>query len=432
MDFHNYSIIAILCVILIFNLLYSRISMPSPINPSSMYGFGFMVGAIMCYVLKWEWEMYDWSIRTFQLMVIGVLSFTFTNTILLKISPIKSLKKNYLYIQNYQIKNGIVRLILFYEIIYFILYFNLVLGGVSFSKISDALLTIREGDEALPPLIQRMDLFSNVFTYYMEFLLAKNIALKVKNSYSKLVYFVSFVCIIGSFLSGTKGLAVYQLLYIAFVWAIIKYKANPVKTRALNIKKIVKYSLAVFFIIWAFGAIADLQGRGSELGPLYYFGIYSGGGIKNLDLFVHSSSRSSAFWGEYSLHLFDTKEIQFHQHQVIGGYPTGNLATAFQYYYQDFGLIGTGLFVAFIALIMYYLYKKAICTKEFDNKIFSIWVFLFAYLGRGLALSFFSETFFLLFFSIYQSRTIVLIILFALLMEKKNFKTKSVLKNNIV
>lgn len=385
-----------------------------------MYGFGFMVGAIMCYVFKSEWEMYDWGMMTFMLVLVGVLSFTLANTFLIYISPIKKINNPLPHIHNGYIKNTIVLLILFYEILYFILYYYLVLGGVSLSNMTDALLTIREEDEALPPLIQRMDLFSNVFTYYIEFMMAKNIALKVNNSYSRLVILVCVVCIFGTFLSGAKGLAVYQILYILFVWVIIKYKVSPIKSHLrLNYKKMIKYCVTVFVIIWAFGTIADLQGRGSELGPLYYFGIYSGGGMRNLDLFVNSSLNSSAFWGEYSFHMFDAEKVQFHQNQIISGYPTGNLATAFQYYYQDFRVVGTGFFMVFIAIIMYSLYKKAIQTKELESKNFSIWIFLFAYLGRGLALSFFTETFFLLFLSIYQMRTIILILLFAWFMDKE-------------
>ena len=428
MDIHNYSLISILCVLLIFNFLYSVKSMPTQTNPSSMYGFGFMIGAIICYVYRWEWEMYDWSTTTFMLIVIGVLSFTITNTLPLKLSPIKydsikSTKRSPFRIHNYQLKKPIVFFILFYELIYFILYHLLVLGGVSISNLTEALLTIREEEEALPPLIQRMELFSGVFTYYMDYLFAKNLAFKVNNSYSRLVLLVVIVCIFGTFLTGAKGLAVYQILFIGFVWSIIKFKINPAKPRRVfELKKMVKLCLIAIIIILFFGAIADFQGRGSELGPLYYFGIYTGGGMKNLDLFVNSTLKPSAFWGEYSLHFFNPLKEGFHQNQIIDGYPTGNLATAFQYYYKDFGLIGTGFFVAFIAIIMYYLYKKAILTDELETKGFSIWIFLFAYLGRGLALSFFTETFFLLFFAVYQLRTIVLILLFALLMEKYGYR----------
>ncbi len=438
MDFYNYSLIAILCVVLIFNFLYSVKIMPTQINPSSIYGFGFMVGAIFCYIFRWEWMMYDWSETTSMLIVIGVLSFTMTNVLLLCIFSIK--KNNYnlqnrnpVQLHNYQLKNAIVCFILFYELLYFALYHLLVLGGVSLSNITQALLTVREEDEALPPLIQRMELFSSVFTYYMDFLFAKNLAFKVKNTYSKLVLLVSLVCIFGTFLSGAKGLAIYQILYIVFVWSIIKYKINPIKPhRFLGFKKIVKYCIAVYFSIFLFGLIADLQGRGSELGPLYYFGIYTGGGMRNLDLFVYSSPTPSTFWGEYSLHYFDPEKEEFHQHQIINGYPTGNLATALQYYYKDFGLIGTGFFVGIIAIIMYYLYRKSLLTKELEYKGFSIWIFLFAYLGRGLALSFFTETFFLLFFAIYQLRTIILILLFAMIMEKIGFKKVNLLKNKSV
>lgn len=398
--------------------------MPSPINPSSMFGFGFMMGAIMCYVYRREWEMNDWSLNTFLIMLIGIISFTLMNTLMAKLFPIKTSKVRISKINNYQLEDVIVWFILFYEILYYILYFWLVLGGVAISDLDVALLDARQDHQALPPIIQRMDLFSNVFTYYIEFLFAKNIALRLKNSYSRLIFLVCMVCILGSFLSGTKGYAIYQLLYIVFVWAIFKYKTNPTEHKVFSFKKIIKYSIWGFVGIWAFGTIADLQGRGSDLGPLYYFGVYSGGGIKNLDMFVNSPLSTSSFFGEYSLHLFDTKKAAFHQHQIINGfYPTGNLATAFQYYYQDFRLIGTGFFVAFIAIIMYFLYKKAILTKELERKTFSIWIFLFAYLGRGLALSFFSETFFLLFFSTYHLRTIVLIVLFAFLMEN-NFVNK--------
>lgn len=388
-----------------------------------MYGFGFMVGAIMCYVFKSEWEMYDWGMMTFMLVLVGVLSFTITNALLLYLFPIKSTNKNISNIKNNQLKKGLVLLILFYQLIYFGLYYYLVLGGVSISNFAVALLDVRQEDAALPPLIQRLELFSSVFTYYMEFLMSKNIALKIKNSYARLVLIVSIVSIMGTFLSGAKGFAIYQVLFIIFAVTIIKYKVSPIKSqRVLNFKKMLKYSLLGVVAIWAFGAIADLQGRGSELGPLYYFGIYSGGGTRNLDLFVNSSVPSSAFFGEYSFHMFDDTKVEFHENRFVGGYPTGNLATAFQYYYKDFGLIGTGLFVVLIAIIMFYLYKKAILTKELESNTFSVWIFLFAYLGRGLALSFFSETFFLLFFSVYQMRTIILILLFAWLMDKKGLE----------
>ena len=89
MDFHNYTLITILCIVLIFNFIYSIKIMPTKINPSSMYGFGFMVGAIMCYVFKSEWEMYDWGMMTFMLVLVGVLSFTLANSFLIYISPIK-------------------------------------------------------------------------------------------------------------------------------------------------------------------------------------------------------------------------------------------------------------------------------------------------------------------------------------------------------
>ena len=70
----------------------------------------------------------------------------------------------------------------------------------------------------------------------------------------------------------------------------------------------------------------------------------------------------------------------------------GNVYTCFQNYYIDFGIIGTFIIVSIIAIAIQYLFIKVNNSTVLNYSFFDFKLFLYAFVGRKLALSFFSES----------------------------------------
>ena len=136
-------------------------------------------------------------------------------------------------------------------------------------------------------------------------------------------------------------------------------------------------------------------------------GVYCGEQIQNLDDYINGNQIiSSTVWGEYSFRDFYDKfenigfiELKNDARDLLifnssNGYGLGNVYSAFQNYYVDFGIEGTFLLCFLIGWFMQWLYLIIRKTNDFTSGIISLKTYLYAIIISSMFMSFFSEVFF--------------------------------------
>lgn len=416
----------ILFVILVGNFIFSIRKFPTRMNPSSLYSFGFALAALMCVIYREEWNMSSFSLVTFGVFILGVPCFTLYNYLLFYYGkPVGKSAMKLEDIKRLSLENSWLLMFLFFQITVLFLRFRFVMSTTGLATLSDALYDIRGSANQgsayeIPLFLLYLIEISDILAYYFGFVTAKMYINHEKGAKRFLCLSIFVIGTLSSFFNGAKGTGLYFLIYYFVVWGILQGRNKYLELKKIGIKKILQIGIGVVFALPIFGILSSALGRSTseDYSALYGVGIYCGAEIKNLDIVLNEPISKDAKWGEYTFRRYSSNDRKdkldrLQSNHFVKGFYTGNVSSCLQFYYQDFGIAGVFLLVLLMSFIMNFLYKKSLSTQVLKKKNFSYSIFLFAYLGRGVAYSFFSERFFEQF--LYSLVTIRLLILIAVL-----------------
>ena len=416
----------ILFVILVGNFIFSIRKFPTRMNPASLYSFGFALAALMCVIYREEWDMSSFSLITFGIFILGVPCFTLYSYLLFYYG--KPVGKRVIALENVKrltLDNFLLLSFLFIQVVVLFLRFRFVMSTTGLASLSDALYDIRGSANQgyaykIPLYLQYLIEISDILTYYFGFVAAKMFVNQEKGSKRDICLTIFVIGTLSSFFNGAKGTGLYFIIYYFIVWSVLQGRKKSLELEKNGFKKILRIGVGIVLLLPLFGILSSALGRttSEDYSALYGWGIYCGAEIKNLDIVLNEPLSKDAKWGEYTFRRYSSnarkdKLDYLQSNHFVNGYYTGNVSSCLQFYYQDFGVAGVFLLVLLIAMIMGFLYKKSLSTQVLKKKNFSYSIFLFAYLGRGVAYSFFSERFYEQF--LYNLVTIRLLILIAVL-----------------
>lgn len=385
-----------------FGLRYSTIKA----NPITIYSAGFLIASIICLIYKKEWQMDTFHIDTFILIGGGISVFSLFSYITYQHLKSK-LRNKKLNLIRLQLPSKYIILLIIINIITHYLIYKQIISYSFTDDLGDAIASIdrdfKRGDSEfeLPLLLRNLRFLLECFCYFFMMVLARHLTVYKIDRFSLLLSLYILISFFGGFLSGSRGGSMTMILYFGICYYCIKSRIKSSrKTEKINYFKLISV-IAICLVVFVLST--QLVGRSTdEFGNFYYLAFYLGAEIKNLDIFVQNLSFThSDLWGEYTfsnIYQIFSQNIgsgkNIHYFNWLGNYMLGNVYTCFQNYYIDFGVGGTMIIVAISAIIIQYLYARSNNSVILNSSFFDFRLFLYAFITRKLALSFFSEQFY--------------------------------------
>lgn len=351
------------------------------------------------------------SADTIFVITIGAVAFTIISILLKSINK-KNVNKNEILTRNYiSISKWklIVFLIFQLIVIFFIQKYVKELAGpyakdgslsasISMYQYLTKFTTLKL---AFPKLLTYAYILSNSSAFIFGYVSIYNFFYSHKVNY--LVILNMLVSMTGSFLTGSRGVAIQVILSIVIIYLLL-YRDNGGE---IKLGILVKPLLVLVGLLLSFRFFAKLLGRDHSLGLFEYISVYLGAPIKNLDTFLNSSYQNgNNIWGFNTFSMqwqwinekFDLgipKDTINVDMQFLNGHNLGNVFTAYKDYISDFGYLGAILCIVGMALIMGYLYERTKLTEQKESKNAIKWSrLLFGYLSVNMAFTFFSNKFY--------------------------------------
>lgn len=395
--------IELLFILLFISFIYAVKFYYVFINPATSFITGLMCAVFTSVVYKEEWGMDRFHWNTFVVIATGVLVFNIVCTYTQSKYKIHKFTINDKQI-GLTLGNKTLLLWIIVMALTTVWEYQVKLKMVGTSSIGEAMYEMDQeykfGDNELyrlPIILRNLILFRTAISIYFLYFFARMLALKI---YEKRNYIIT-ICVIGlfgEFLSGSRGNVLTLLIYTFFVWTIFKTRCSHT-FRKLNIKRFLYFSSILILVGIVFVKSTEWIGRSFGNDPSYYFAVYCGAEIKNLDMFMNERTVKNRYFGETTFRNLMPKEkdsrdraLDFLQFRDYNGYFLGNVYTIFQPLYNDFGYIGVIFFIGLMAFIMQFLFIKAL--NGLHGKPFNIWVCLYAYLSVTVIYSFFGNKFY--------------------------------------
>lgn len=439
------------------------------IAPSFIFSLGFTIASFFAVIYAKKWEL-GLHLNTFLVISLGVAEFIVVSYIVKLVFKKINEKKVKGNIQSSCSKNesGYINVNKIMECLYLI--FILLISGAylyyivksvdgSFSSIMtifdamskyDKLLKFSEQSISLPFIITNLELLVIASGYWFIYVAINNYLYTKKINIIEILIIIA--SIVSSMLSGSRTIA-FMILFAAitiFVMLMQKKKNNNNIFTLKMVRNIVILG-CIFIAVFYFSAMA--WGRVAKNDKMYYFAIYCGAEIKNLDIFLQEDlKKNNEIWGSqtfYSVIQTLGKKVKIksiHDYKLdlpfrnINGLNLGNVYTTFYPYIYDFGYIGEFLLVLIMAIISQVIYELTKNAKTNTHPLLSVLVY--SNIINCLILSFFSNKFYENIISIEMIKKVIFWILLNLTfceidwkkiyirlkenMYKKNRKEKSI------
>ena len=236
-----------------------------------------------------------------------------------------------------------------------------------------------------------------------------------KNGKNFCLYIMNLVlcCIINMMFGSRTGII--QLFFAGMIqYYMITGKKMGWKSR-LEIKNILYSLIMVIVMIASFQMLGGIIGRGSTTNFNDYIAKYLSAEIKNLDIYIRENNFGSRIEQNqtfiYMINYLSGKLGKpSWRHQLdlpflkINGFNLGNVYTAYYAYLYDFGYMGVVFCTILMAVISQILFYKATYKME---KIISIHIITYSYIGFAILFSFFSNKFYEMVFNITFVRFVI-------------------------
>ena len=373
-------------------------------NPTTAFSAGFLASACICYAFYEDLDLYDFHEVTFEIIAYGLISFLIACLIAKRYYRGKPVRR-YDHSLNFNLPRVFLWFYLLFELVTIIIE---ALVAMSLTGASDPFTAsnimqdnfINDSNMKMPTIPLNLAFIVSNLNYYFIFIFAKKVSYKEDWKRYKIIIFIIIVGTLSSFFTGSRGNVIYPIIYFFIIKGIFKSTKN-IKKEHLTLKKIFSISLASLIGVYLFVLSASAIGRDiSDFDPVEYIAAYAGGEIKNLDMFVGEEKPTNKYPGAYTFSgisvYFVDKLPKIRTHRAIGAFYTGNVYTAFQNYYFDFGIIGSCVLCFIMGLFTQSLYEKYQRNLDIRNKYFHFGLHIYAYTMLGVVFSFFSEKVYLL------------------------------------
>lgn len=415
-------------------------------NPAFLFTLGFFTASLIlsCFVKKWSVDLH-WT--SFSVIILGNLGvylgacacskffrtnkriyITDTNN-----SPTKLVSLNGLiFLFALQIAMYLLRIYLLKQFY----------GGSLPSALAAHTMAIKFGTEKALQMPFGSSFFygmAGTIGYVCAFLLPfymmyKNISFRIK-----FWLWANFIlCMIGSLLSSGRTAMICLLISFASFY-IISLNLRKIK---IKINVILKWLTVAFLFLFSFQQLGYVIGREeSESNWFDEIGIYCGAEIQNLDDFIEEPKFQNYdnLYGQLTFNLFYnkfgyligvnqliTEGRDYHRFNYRNEYSLGNVDTALQHYWYDFGITGTFILCLFIGIFMQALYKLITRSRNIWIKGYiTPYLFVYSIMIPTTFMSFFSEAFFEKIVQLFDFRFWTTYILIYIPLYKKNLAKKT-------
>ncbi|WFB39436.1 MULTISPECIES: O-antigen polymerase [Lacticaseibacillus] len=305
-------------------------------------------------------------------------------------------------------------------------------GGMS---LGDAIYYVRVqtiftiNGNTLPRSVSIIRNFSLSCGFFFGYLLVREFVYFHKFSLSNV--FIVLLAIVTTLLMGDRTEMVVVLIAIfCYYYCLLRTKSNWSKPN--NKKFIAGIVIVGTIVLLVFPPIANMLGRESDAGSnsLDYLSVYIGAEIKNLDIFLRTTTIpvTGSVWGSQTfvnILPWFAKIFNFTlppegltlPYQTVNGVYLGNVYTTYYAYLYDFGIWGVFTLVPIMAGISQLFFERIRVTKNPNHVPYSI--LIYSNIVSSLVLSFFSNKFFEQIFA----RQFVLIIFFWVFLNFFIFET---------
>lgn len=408
-------VLVLLCVISFF------VFKKDIISPAFIFSLGFTIASVFAVIYAKKWEL-GLHLNTFLVISLGVAEFLTVsyavhfifkkiNEKKIKESSQSSCEKN---------ESGYIKVNRIMECLYLI--FILIISSVylyyivksvdgnfsSFTSVFEAMskydsvLKFSDQSISLPFIITNLELLVIASGYWFIYIAINNYLYTKKVNIVEI--FIIIVSIVSSMLSGSRTVA-FMMLFAAITIFIVlmQKKKNDNNIFTFKFARNILILGCIFISVFYFSAMA--WGRVAKDDKMYYFAIYCGAEIKNLDMFLQDDFvGNNKIWGSqtfYSIVQTLIKKVGINDHQGykldlpfrnINGLNLGNVYTTFYPYIYDFGYIGEFWLVLIMAIISQLVYEL---TKNAKQKNYpSLSILVYSNIVNCLILSFFSNKFY--------------------------------------
>ena len=414
-------ILLALCIISFF------INKKDIVAPAFIFSIGFVIQAIFVVIYAKKWEM-GLHLNTFFVITLGIAEFVIISYIVNLVFNFIRKNKNKIeekeqnkFLENIENKVEYLKINMTLEILYLI--FMLIISGVylyfvvksvngSFENILtifeamskyDNLLKFSDETIALPFLIKNLHELVIASGYWFVYVAINNFLSNKKINIVEILIII--VSIVSSMLNGSRTIA-FMIMFAAIIMFIILLQKKKNKKNVITVKLVRNIVIlgCIFVVIFYFSAQA--WGRVSKEDKMYYFAIYCGAQVKNLDIYFQEKDyvKNNEIWGSqtfFSLVQTLGQKIGFKDFKnyrldlpfrEVNGLNLGNVYTTFYPYIYDFGYIGEFILVLIMAVISQVVYEFVKNTKLNKNPKLSI--LIYSNIVNCLILSFFSNKFY--------------------------------------
>ena len=415
-------------------------------NPAFLFTLGFFIASLIlsCFIQKWSVDLH-WT--SFSVIILGNLGVYLGACACSKF--FKTNKRIYITDTNNSPTklvslNGLIFLFALQIAMYLLRIYLLkqFYGGSLPSALAAHTMAIKFGTEKTLQMPFGSSFFygmSGTIGYVCAFLLPFYMMYKNIPFRQKFWLWANFIlCMIGSLLSSGRTAMICLLISFASFY-IISLNLRKIK---IKINVILKWLTVAFLFLFSFQQLGYVIGREeSESNWFDEIGIYCGAEIQNLDDFIEEPKFQNYdnLYGQLTFNLFYnkfgyligvnqliTEGRDYHRFNYRNEYSLGNVDTALQHYWYDFGITGTFILCLFIGVFMQALYKLITRSKNIWIKGYiTPYLFVYSIMIPTTFMSFFSEAFFEKIIQLFDFRFWTTYILIYIILYKKNFAKKT-------
>lgn len=400
----------LLIIITIFSFYLNKRDI---IAPSFIFSLSFLFCSSWCVLYYKKWEMKDFHLNTFLVILSGVITFLIFS-LLIKYSFEKNIAKEEKETKKKSNSIDYIRISPIFKIVFFIFNILVLFGclisiikmvGGSWNNIVDAIYKYDQTNKfsnstyTMPKLVGIGLLIAHALTYWYIYIFINNFLFNKKIDIIILLTIISGAS--SSIAQGGRN-GVVNMIIFGIVIFIMLYRKKYNKKLRYTIKQVIISISFLIIILVLFMVSAKLMGRKISNNYLDYLAVYCGAEIKNLDIFLQElksydfDNNSQTFynivnWIGPKLGL--TKEYKLDiPFRNINGFNLGNVYTTFYSFIYDYGYIGAFLCTAFMAGLTQIIYELSL--KEKLKEVPSIFTMIYGYMFSSILLSFFSNKFY--------------------------------------
>lgn len=400
MNFELFIILTVLTVVLW--TIYNRDLLAPPVIVSLVFSFV----AYESLFVDPNWDLHI-GVETFWVLIVGILSISLGALLcrffrLRRRSPYYYLGTDieYIRIKNFKILFAISVVIFAISTVSIFKVAKSILGAGGLSSLIYAYrMNSLGGNNSLPGIVSNLILVNYAIGYIAIYIGINNWFYSNKID-RQLIWLILLPSLCG-LMQGARGNLIQYLSFgivIYYYFYLVKKKKKSIDVKFLSrIIMVLAIAVVVFYLL------KNAIGRQNNALLLEYMGGLICAPLKLLDVYIKESHNPSSVWGMETFTnmisvirrwqgLTGIKYGDYANYRVINNISFGNVYTAFRAYYADFRLGGVICCSALIGLFSGVFYERSRRTRKSGGIKYSL--FIYAYTVYGLAMLFYSNTFY--------------------------------------